>query len=573
MHIECRKIRDKTYLLLTESYTETRDGHKKNKTRVLKYLGSLHMFDDGKPNYIQRLRESLKNGAPLIECLKEYIDNKKNNEDASSVSITFNRNEVEKCSLSTKNVGYFVFDGLFDSLGIHDVLNSHKSRTKIEYDLLGITKLLIFGLALTPCSKRTTCLQNNDYLLKITDSNNPDDVYKTLDILNQRSESIQIGMNLKIDKMIGRSTEICYYDVTNYWFEVDKGDKDTVDADGNVVFQMRKKVYSKEHSSEPNVQMGLFIDDNGIPIAFKLFPENTMDQSILQPSIEASINKMNSNRVVIVADGGLNNAINIAHIVNAGNGYIVSKSVKKHTSEVKSWILDDNGYTWNSEKTFKVKSRTVNRLEVDETGNKVCFTEKLVCYWNKKYYDKAVSEHEKYLLKTHISVGTNKFKSEVDLFGYNTILTSEIDKLDDEIIEKYHGLSRIDDSFRIIKCDLESRPVFVETKEHINAHFLISFIALTMIRLLQYKIQKFQEKTKKPNETANVTSGLSAKRIKTALANFTAAPLPSGFYLVSDSQDSDLSLILSSIGINNIKLMPTLHDLRLLKYSIDKGVV
>jgi transposase len=166
-----------------------------------------------------------------------------------------------------------------------------------------------------------------------------------------------------------------------------------------------------------------------------------------------------------------------------------------------------------------------------------------------------------------LSLDMDKIQMDMHLMGYYTVMTSEIHMPDQEIIDKYHGLSRIEDSFRTIKSDLEGRPVFVQTEEHINAHFLICFIALTMIRLIQYKILIHLGK-----ETKNVRNwevGLSADRIKTALGEFSADSLPGAFFrLTKPSQDRQL--ITDAFAVNANLKIPTIHDLKQLKYAFDK---
>jgi transposase len=283
---------------------------------------------------------------------------------------------------------------------------------------------------------------------------------------------------------------------------------------------------SKEKRGEPIVQMGLFIDDNGIPIAYKLFPGNDTDQTTLRPALKQNIDNLGLGRVIVVADGGLNSGPNIAHILGTGNGYIVSKSTKKSDKTVKAWILDETAYEWNESRTFKLKSMIRRRKVKDEDGKMLEITEKLICYWSKKHCDRERNENEKFIqylesvianpdklkdkprkvekflakhtvdkatgevinASTYLSIDMEKVQAYLDLLGYYTIMTSETEKPDREIINKYHGLSRIEDSFRITKSDLEGRPVFVSTPEHINAHFLTCFIALAMLRLIQHKI-------------------------------------------------------------------------------------
>jgi transposase len=235
----------------------------------------------------------------------------------------------------------------------------------------------------------------------------------------------------------------------------------------------------------------------------------------------------------------------------------------------------------------------------------VTIREKVVSFWSKEQYDHALYENRKFLqflnevienpnkinnkqkkikkyfveihadkatgevIDTDISLSLDMKKIEKDLalMGYYTLLTSEIEMDEHEVIDKYHGLSRIEDSFRTIKSSLEGRPVFVNTDEHINAHFLLCFIALTMIRIIQYKILVHLGK-----ETKNLREwefGLSADRIIEALDGYIADAIPSGFYRVTKPNE-DRNLVMNAFGIEPNLRIPSEKELRQLKYRIDK---
>lgn len=604
MFIECFKNNGTDYLRVVEAYAFTDGGVSKRRRRVVRNIGPLSRFDDGKPDYLVRLRESFKDGRPLIPSLSDLTEGM---ESARMISIKFDLDKSEDCFFEAKNIGYFVLDALYDSLGIYDVLNAHKSRRGLGLDLNGIAKLLVFGRVLFPDSKSGTFENRNRFVFPVSKSEALKDVYYTLDALNEKAETIQKRMSLKIANSIGRNTEVCYYDVTNYWFEIGENDEDERDGEGAIVREgLRKKGVSKEKRSEPIVQMGLFIDSNGIPIAYQLFPGNHTDQTTLRPAMKKTIDNMNFEKVIVVADGGLNSGPNIAHIQEAGNGYVVSKSTKKSDKHVREWILDEAGYTWNEARTFKVKSQIRVRKIKAENGSVREIKEKLVCYWSERHYQRERHENEKFLeyletviacpdkLKdkprkieqflnkaivdaqtgecikpvTNLSIDMDKVQKYLDLMGYYTIMTSEIKKPDEEIISIYHGLSRIEDSFRITKSDLEGRPVFVRTPEHINAHFLTCFIALTMIRMIQFKVLKYQNAV--TDSTEKWTSGLPAERIQDALMNWQAEPLPGGYFRTS-KPDQDLMLIFNAIGLDPVLKFPIAPQLRKLKLAIDSA--
>jgi transposase len=604
MQIVCTNNNGTKYLQVHESYYEiSSDGKGRQKKRVVKNLGPLSRFDDGQPDFLPRLRASFRNGHPILRELDELAAQ------MPPPKIRFELDPVisSDCTCDPKNIGYFLLDALYDALGVYDVLNFHKSNSKIEYDLNGLAKLLVFGRILWPGSKISTFEERKQYLFAPTQSAEPREIYRALDCLDEKSNALQKRMNTKISAAIGRNMEVCFYDVTNYYFEIGQNDEDEKDDKGDIVqYGLRKKGVSKEKRSEPIVQMGLFIDDNGLPIAYRLFPGNNTDQTTLRPALEKSIDKMNFGKVIIVADGGLNNESNIAHLLSKGNGYIVSKSTKKSDKTVKKWILDEEGYVWNEKHTFKVKSMIRKRKIKDVDGNCVEIAEKIVCYWSKRHYEREVKENakfveylesvarnpdklkekprkiEKFLKKTEIaketgevvktvtrlSINEEKVQEYLALLGYYTLMTSEIEKTEGEIINKYHGLSRIEDSFRITKSDLEGRPVYVRTPEHINAHFLVCFIALTMIRLIQYRVLKFQGKSTQNED--GWESGITADRIKEALTSFQADALPGGYYRLTRLND-DMRLILESIGLNADLRLPTASELRHLKFSFDKA--
>lgn len=601
MQIVCSNNNGIKYLQVQESHYEVSGGKARQRRRVVKNLGPLSRFDDGKPDFLRRLRESFRDGNPIIPELCELASTPP----PAIIKLAFDPSELLDCVCDPKNIGYFLLDALYDALGVYDVLNQYKSDTKLEYDLNGIAKLLVFGRILWPDSKLATFMRRDRYLFGLATSAGEREIYRALDCLNQTAGVIQTRMNTKIRAAIGRNTEVCFYDVTNFWFEIGQNDSDEIGADGKITRPgLRKKGISKEKRGEPIVQMGLFIDDNGIPIAYRLFPGNNPDQTTLRPALEKSIDKMKFARVIIVADGGLNTGPNIAHILSEGNGYILSKSTKKSDNRVKAWMLDEEGYQWNETRTFKVKSKVRTRKIRDADGKLIEITEKLVCYWSKKHYDREVRENvqfmeylesvirnpdklkdkqkktEKFLTKrevvretgeivdtqTLLAVDTDSVQEYLDLLGYYTLMTSETEKSDWEIINKYHGLSRIEDSFRITKSDLEGRPVYVRTREHINAHFLICFIALSMIRLIQLRVLKHLGK-----DTLNVDgweSGVTAEKIKVALGTFQADALPGGYYRLTMPND-EMKRILESWGVDANLRLPCAKELRRLKKTFD----
>ena len=586
MFLDCFKNTGKPYLRIVEGYyCKREDGSVTVKRRTIKNLGPLSKFDDGLgEGLLLRLREKFKNNELVF-------DGYENIENSSPKKITLSFCEKDFI-LNPKNIGYCFLDNIYTKLGLSVLLIRIKSDTRIKYDLNGITKLLVFDRILHPSSKKKAFEQKDDYLFPITSCEDLDHIYKTLDILNKKSKEMQLRMNTKIKQSsIGRVTDLTYYDVTNYYFETMYGDDDIyeTDEDGNVLKDskdkpiikeqgIRKKGVSKENRKEPIVQMGLFIDSNGIPVSYKLFPGNTQDKTTFKNVLENDVEDMHLGKIVVVADNGMNTQENKYLITEQGNGYIVSKSVKKSWTKLREWALDETEYinikNGLGEVTFKYKSR-INEIKItyknqDGTKSSKTIKEKEIIYWSKKHYDREVFQNQKFIeylesckenpdklkdkqrksqefidildidkqtgevIKTDKLVVflDEKLEKYKETMGFYSIVTSEIETEDKEVINKYHGLSRIEDSFRIIKSDLEGRPIHVWTKEHINAHFLICFIALTIIRIIQYKILRSENKN-----TLNVDGweqGITAEKIKEALNKFQADKLPNDYYKITD---------------------------------------
>ena len=599
MYLDCFKNYGKPYLRIVHNFYHTENGKLKQKRVTLKNLGLLSNYDDGKPDLLIRLREKFKSGE-LVDLNEFNLDEIKKEKD--TIPIT----ELN-LKLNPKNIGYLFLSQIYNELGITEVLNRIKSDSKIDYDLNGITKLLVFGRILDPQSKKKTFEKRDQYLFPIVDCNEIKEVYRTLDVLEENSKKIQNRMNTKIkNSSIGRKTDLTYYDVTNYYFETMYGDDDVYELDENneivkdekgnpIIVQkgFRKIGVSKENNKGPIVQMGLFIDNNGLPVSHKLFPGNTQDKTTFKDVLEHDVDEMDLGHIVVVADNGMNTQENKYLIVDKGNGYIVSKSVKRSWKSQREWALQDDDYNYIKNKkgeiVFKYKSRineiTLTYKNVDGTKSSKKIKEKEIIYWSKKHYEREFNQNKKFIeylesCKEHPdklkdkerksqqfikTVDVDKKTGEIihpekvivfldkklekykETLGYYSIVTSEIDEGDKEIINRYHGLSRIEDSFRIIKSDLEGRPIYVWTEEHIKAHFLICFIALTIIRIIQYKILKYENKS-----TLNVDGweqGITAEKIKESLNNFQADSIYLDYYKITEINE-EISKILKSNGID-----------------------
>lgn len=613
MHIELFTVRNRPYLRLVESRRRmSRNGKPISGKRLVLSLGPLAKHDDGKPGYLDRLRQSFREGKPLIEALGPYVGDAPREE----WDIKF-RDGDDGCNGEPKRLAACVLDPVFSALGLDQLFASVKHASKIRYDLQGLVRLLVYGRILEPASKCATMEQNGTYHEPLVSSDNPDNVYDALTVIDENAEKVFRRMNTCIKRGIGRNPSLVFYDVTNFYFEIAEADEDVLDESGNVVEKgLRKFGVSKENRKQPIVQIGLFMDDNGIPVSFEMFPGNTLDHHTLRPAMERTVDGFGLGRFVLVADRGMYSAPNMCHVTDAGNGYIVSKSLRKSTAATRRWAVSPEGCTVVSDR-FRRKSRIVRRevtlvkkdKDGKETRERRRFTEKEVVYWSEAFYRREMHEHKSFLdfverlranpagfrvsaaqskslrkflkdeylnKKTNEVVDGRKLVAMIDedklnefneLMGYYMIATSELDTPDQEIIDKYHGLTQIEDQFREMKGTLEARPVFVNTPGHVHAHLLVCFIALTMMRLVQRRIAMAEPR---PDAGGDLkwSYGMSGERLSKALREWQVLRHPGELYQMLNSSGEDIRHILSALGADVGKRIYTRGGIAALKSSV-----
>jgi len=613
MHIEKFTVRGRNYLRLVKSKRRmTRNGKPISGKELVLGLGPLSRHDDGKPDYLERLRASFRAGKPLIKELEPFVDEAPK----ERILIPFKLGD-EKCLGKPKRMAATILDPVFNALGLDELFASVKFSSKIKYDLTGIVRLLTYGRILDPASKSATMEQNGKYYRPLVSSSNDDNVYDALDVIQRNAKQIVQRMNTCVTRGTGRSSKVVFYDVTNFFFETPHPDPDVLDAAGNVLEKgLRKMGVSKENRKQPIVQLGLFLDGDGIPISFGMFPGNTLDHHTLRPAMKGTVDTLELKRFILVADRGMYSGANMCHVTDAGNGYIVSKSLRKSTREEIDWAISSEGYDFSDEK-FRCKSREVTRtiklVERDKDGKEKTvqrkFKEKVVVYWSKSFYERECHENASFLSfveklkanpggfritaaqsqslrrflrkdvldkKTGNVLDGTKLAAMIDdeklsefnrLFGYYQIVTSELKMPDREVIEKYHGLTQIEDQFREMKSTLETRPIYVRTREHIEAHLMICFIALTMMRLIQRKTKMVLG----PDfgRDLNWTYGIPGARLANALREWQANELPGEYYQMLNVSDDDISTLFKAFGIDIPAKIYTKGDIRGLKSTIN----
>ncbi|WP_021168271.1 Transposase DDE domain protein [Sporomusa ovata DSM 2662] len=448
-----------------------------------------------------------------------------------------------------QNYGYKFLEAVYNLLEINSFIKDYEKlhRFRGEYSPSDIFKFLVLARILWPDSKRASCQRKDNFYGMHTNFTLPD-IYRSLDLFADFEVELQRHLNERVKKTIGRDLSYAFYDVTNYFFEIDfpNGEDD-----------LRKRGVSKEHRTDPIAAMGLFMDSNGLPVSMSVFPGNTSDSLTLQPTMKDIKDSYGLGRLIVVADKGLNSSKNIDAIVYNGDGFVFSQILKgKKGQRYNEKLFDSSGWTSNEKDTYRFKLFEEEYEGKDQDGKKEIRVRKVLLYWSKAEADMAKRKREEKLEKAARSVKNNAYsipkgvdeytkeaivdketgeilentkklrsvdleKAEKDAMydGYFCIITSEMDYDERRIRQVYSGLWQIEQSFRIMKTDLYARPVFVSKNEHIRAHFLICFVALLVIRIIQHRMGE---------------KALSAERIARALGTATCQVLKGGIIHLDD---------------------------------------
>ena len=473
-------------------------------------------------------------------------------------------------------LGYFPLKNINDALRVKQYIDLMQTVTDLRFNVFDFMSSLIYSRAVMPCSKRKTF---EDVLPKLYDS--PDisleQIYSGLEYIGLEYEKIIEIYNHQVMRKYPIDTSRTYFDCTNFYFEIDRED------------DFRKKGPSKENRHVPLVGLGLLLDANQIPIGMKVYPGNESEKPLLRKTID-DLKERNriTGRTIQVADKGLNCAENIFHAKKDGDGYIFSKSVKMLSQKELVWVLLEDGFKKVKDASGKERYRIKSCVDefpyeyIDEKGKKhrITLTEKRVVTYNpdlarKKIYeiDRQVEKAKqlsvskskkseygdsaKYVRfeatdkrgkttdgKVKVSINEDKIAEDKKLAGYNMIVTSEVKMSSADIYAAYHNLWRIEESFKVMKSQLDARPVYLQKKETITGHFLICYLAVLLIRLFQFKVLKNQYCTEditnfiKEFRTARVSDHKSinlakADRFITGLRDLSGLPLTS--YFLSDS--------------------------------------
>lgn len=538
---------------------------KKNKQKVMKTIG-----------YLDELYKKYPDPIKHFEKVAEDMTNKERLESETTITINYNSLLSENTN-KLKNIGFAALSQIYHELGIDKFLINRERGIKAKFPLNNIMKLLVYERILNPSSKlsayenRDLYIENFDFPLE--------SVYRSLDIFSKQKEKLLLDIHENVNMKYGRDVSNVFYDVTNYYYHTEE-ETDLI-----------ARGYSKDRKGKPIIQMGLLLDKAGLPITYELFRGNTTDYETLLPVLSKLKQSFNLKRAIVVADKGLNSGENKAYNIIKGDGYIFSRSLRgtKADKEVKTYALNEEGYIWINE-DYKIKSRIYPTdiwvTNKDGKRVKVNIDEKHIIFYSEKYARRTkhkrneviskalelINSPSKYAKtenygvlkyikgmkldrktgelslekKNSIPVLDEELIREEEKFdGYYSIVSSELDMSDTDIIETYKGLWKIEESFKITKTILMTRPIYVKTEAHIEAHFLSCFIALLIVRILEMKLQKQYSPEKIINSLKKANVALLNQNIYQTL-----------YY------DEILKLIDEELGTNLNKEYQTTADIR-----------
>lgn len=475
-------------------------------------------------NY-DKLKLRAGNEDPIV-WLNNYVNelNNKQKEDNLPVLIKKYQNRlISKNEKRTFNGGYLFLQKIYYDLHLDNICSSITNKYQFKYDLNSILSRLIYGRILHPSSK----IETYEFSKNLLEQPNFDShqIYRALEIIAKEDNFIQEQLYKNSCKYFPRNNRILYYDCTNFFFEIDEVEDD--------------KQYgpSKENKSNPIVQMGLFMDGDGIPLAFNITPGNTNEQKTLQPLEQQIINDFKLSKIVVCTDAGLASKSNRLFNNTNEKRFITTQSIKKLKEDLKEWALNKTGWHLPG---YEDKNIDISKLETDEElcekyKNTTFYKERwikdgkleqrLIVTYSIKYRDylrhirdgqiqrakKMIESNPKKLGKirqndpkrfievtsttkngevaeeTHYKLSEDKIAEEKKYDGYYAVCTNLEDEAL-EIIKVNHRRWEIEESFRIMKSEFEARPVYLKREDRIKAHFMVCFLALTIYRYLEKKL-------------------------------------------------------------------------------------
>ena len=504
MRLSLVKSKNTTQFYIIQSY---RDENGKNTSKIIEKLG----------NEQEVIKKA--NGEDPIVWAKKYIEKK--NKEAKENKATYYEKLVEGITLDDKqkifNIGYLFLKNIYYKLGLNDICKDISNRYRIKYDLNAILSNLIYTRIIEPSSKLSSFEASKKFLEQ--PNYELHDIYRALEIISKETDFIEAEVYKNSLNVVNRNTEILYYDCTNYFFEIEQ-------AEG-----LKQYGLSKENRPNPIVQMGLFMDGNGFPLAFNINSGNTNEQTTLKPLEKQIMKDFEVSKFVVCTDAGLASTDNRKFNTVQERSYIVTQSLKKIKRHLKEWALSPEGWhTLNSDKKINL-----NDIDQEKNYEEIYYKERwinedgleqrLIISYSPKYaaYQKSIRDRQieraqnlinspsklskkrqddpkrfitassitndgEIAIKRVLSLNTSAIEKEAQYDGFYAVCTTLEDDIS-EIIKVNKRRWEIEESFRILKTDFKARPVYLKRDDRIKAHFTTCFLSLLIYRILENKLE------------------------------------------------------------------------------------
>ena len=504
MRVTLSKSKNAEQVYITKAY---RNDAGKSTSRIFKKLGTMAELLPAHDNDRDKVLAWAKEQAHIL------TEEEKKNE--LKVTATFSENkQIRIGEQASFHGGYLFLQKICSELGIPAICAKIAEKHSFRYDLSEILCGLIYARILSPSSK----LSSYGYLQTLIEkpSFSLQDVYRALDILHQESDTIQAELYRR--SRAKQNSTILYYDCTNFFFEIEEED------------DFRKYGKSKEHRPNPIVQFGLFLDGNGLPLAFTMFPGNENEQPSLIPLEERIMKDYALSKFILCTDAGLASAANRRFNDRADRSFIVTQSIKTMKGFLKDWALDPKGWSLGSSEEIYDISNIDEDIHMNSVFHKERWIkengleQRLIVSYSPKYkkYQQQIRQRQveraamiiekgsaaktrnpnsparfieelqltldgEVAAMTSRTINNKKIAEESMYDGFTAVCTTLEDEIAD-ILRVNRRRWEIEESFRIMKSDFKARPVYLQKDERICAHFLTCFLALLVYRLLEHKL-------------------------------------------------------------------------------------
>ena len=510
MRLHIRTISNYSYYSIIKDYTNING---KRSTKIFEKLGNQNQVEDrfGKNN--------------TIEKIKEYISELNSKDKNELVKLELNSSKRINKEKRNFNIGYLFLEKLYNDLKIKDICNKIQNQYKFEFNLNEVLSYLVFARIIYPSSKLETFKQCQNFIEQPTFKLH--DEYRALSYIANNIDFIQENLFINSKNVINRNSKVIYYDCTNYFFEIDEED------------DLRRYGISKEHRPNPLIGMGLFMDGDGIPLSFNIYPGNQNEQKTLIPEESKIINdfKLDDTKVILCTDAGLASDDIKKYNIKDGRGFVITQSLKKLKEEYKEQIFDkkdwklpgDLKHLYNLEEIENnedLREKYYDSLfyKIIQTETKSVKQDTIVTFCFKYFdYNRNIRNSQIERAKKNINSNNvtrkgknqndpNRFIEEINstsdgivanekTYSINENLIKEEEKYDEyyalstnitgnveDILKITKGRWEIEESFRIMKSDFLARPVNLSREDRIKAHFMTCFIALLIYRILEKKL-------------------------------------------------------------------------------------